>query len=137
MVGNTQEENLNLRLQLKVGDEAEDAENIEILEIKKSLHDLVSRGVDEGEILQTMDLLTERFADYGRYDRQDLVLCLFRSRTSIAWFRETKSLLLGLEVLLSACVLWDNTVRFLRKCCGVRFCLRGVHLLFSRRRRRR
>ncbi|CAM9680040.1 unnamed protein product, partial [Hapterophycus canaliculatus] len=60
-----EEENLNLRLQLKVGDEAEDAENCEILEIKKSLHDLVSRGVDEEQILRTMDLLTERFADYG------------------------------------------------------------------------
>lgn len=62
----TQEENLNLRLQLRVGDEAEDAENAEILEIKKGLHDQVSRGVGEGQILQTMDLLTERFADYGR-----------------------------------------------------------------------
>ncbi|CAM9473414.1 unnamed protein product, partial [Ectocarpus sp. 12 AP-2014] len=59
------EENLNLRLQLRVGDEAEDAENAEILEIKKGLHDQVSRGVGEGQILQTMDLLTERFADYG------------------------------------------------------------------------
>ncbi|CAM9963222.1 unnamed protein product [Ectocarpus sp. 4 AP-2014] len=58
-------ENLNLRLQLRVGDEAEDAENAEILEIKKGLHDQVSRGVGEGQILQTMDLLTERFADYG------------------------------------------------------------------------
>ncbi|CAB1118937.1 unnamed protein product [Ectocarpus sp. CCAP 1310/34] len=60
-----EEENLNLRLQLRVGDEAEDAENAEILEIKKGLHDQVSRGVGEGQILQTMDLLTERFADYG------------------------------------------------------------------------
>ncbi|CAM9622602.1 unnamed protein product, partial [Ectocarpus sp. 8 AP-2014] len=59
------EENLNLRLQLRVGDEAEDAENAEILEIKKGLHDQVARGVGEGQILQTMDLLTERFADYG------------------------------------------------------------------------
>ncbi len=61
-----QEENLNLRLRLKVGDEAEDAENAEILEIKEKLHDMVSTGVPEGQILQTMDLLTERFADYGR-----------------------------------------------------------------------
>lgn len=61
-----QEENLNLRLRLKVGDEAEDAENAEILEIKHRLHDMVSTGVGEGQILQTMDLLTERFADYGR-----------------------------------------------------------------------
>ncbi|CBJ27315.1 conserved unknown protein [Ectocarpus siliculosus] len=60
-----EEENLNLRLQLRVGDEAEDAENAEILEIKKGLHDQVARGVGEGQILQTMDLLTERFADYG------------------------------------------------------------------------
>lgn len=61
-----QEENLNFRLRLKVGDEAEDAENAEILEIKERLHDMVSEGVGEGQILQTMDLLTERFADYGR-----------------------------------------------------------------------
>lgn len=61
-----QEVNLNLRLRLKVGDEAEDAENAEILEIKERLHDMVSKGVGEGQILQTMDLLTERFADYGR-----------------------------------------------------------------------
>eukprot|EP00752_Nemacystus_decipiens_P004751 g4326.t3 len=60
-----EEENLNLRLRLKVGDEAEDAENAEILEIKEKLHDMVSEGVGEGQILQTMDLLTERFADYG------------------------------------------------------------------------
>ena len=62
-----QEENLNLRLRLKVGDEAEDAENAEILEIKERLRDMVSKGVGEGQILQTMDLLTERFADYGRW----------------------------------------------------------------------
>ncbi|CAN0076067.1 unnamed protein product [Ascophyllum nodosum] len=60
-----EEENLNLRLQLKVGDEAEDAEHSEIKEIKARLDDMVSRGVSEGQILQTMDLLKERYADYG------------------------------------------------------------------------
>eukprot|EP00903_Cladosiphon_okamuranus_P008196 g7892.t1 len=60
-----EEENLDLRLRLKVGDEAEDAENAEILEIKERLNDMVSKGAGEGQILQTMDLLTERFADYG------------------------------------------------------------------------
>lgn len=63
-----QEENLNLRLRLKVGDEAEDAEKEEILEIKSRLDDMVSRGVAEAQILQTMDLLKERFADYGRWE---------------------------------------------------------------------
>ena len=63
-----QEENLNLRLQLKVGDEAEDAEHSEIKEIKARLDDMVSRGVSEGQILQTMDLLKERYADYGRQE---------------------------------------------------------------------
>lgn len=62
----TQEENLNLRLQLKVGDEAEDAENSEVKEIKARLDDMVSKGAPEGQILQTMDLLKERYADYGR-----------------------------------------------------------------------
>lgn len=75
MHAHAQEENLNLRLQLKVGDEAEDAENAEILEIKKSLHDMVSRGAGEGQIVQTMDLLTERFADYGRCVSLSLSLC--------------------------------------------------------------
>lgn len=54
---------------MKVGDEAEDAENAEILEIKTRLDDMVSTGVAEGEILQTMDLLKNRFADYGRCGR--------------------------------------------------------------------
>ena len=61
-----QEENLNLRLRLNVGDEAEDEENSEISEIKSRLDDMVASGVAEGEILQTMDMLKDRFADYGR-----------------------------------------------------------------------
>lgn len=63
-----QEENLNLRLKLNVGDEAEDEENSEISEIKNRLDHMISSGVAEGQISQTMDILKDRFADYGRCD---------------------------------------------------------------------
>lgn len=61
-----QRENQELRLRLKVGDEAGDVERAEILEIKAKLDEMVSRRVPEAEILETMELLKERFADYGR-----------------------------------------------------------------------
>eukprot|EP00904_Undaria_pinnatifida_P002219 jgi/Undpi1/11999/HiC_scaffold_4.g01698.m1 len=60
-----EEENLNLRLKLNVGDEAEDEENSEISEIKNRLDHMISSGVAEGQISQTMDILKDRFADYG------------------------------------------------------------------------
>lgn len=55
-----------MRLRLKFGSEAGDAERTENLQVKAKLDDMVSNGVAEGEILETMDLLKERFADYGR-----------------------------------------------------------------------
>ncbi|CAM9701038.1 unnamed protein product, partial [Choristocarpus tenellus] len=61
-----QAENLNLRIELKMGDEAEDAENVEIRLIKSRLDDMISNGVEDGQILQTMDVLKEKYADYGR-----------------------------------------------------------------------
>lgn len=62
-----QRENQELRSRLKVGDDAGDAERAEILEIKAKLDEMVSRGVPETEIVETMELLKERFADYGRW----------------------------------------------------------------------
>ena len=52
-----------------MGDEAEDEENSEISKIKSRLDNMVASGVAEGEILQTMDMLKDRFADYGRCEQ--------------------------------------------------------------------
>ncbi|CAM9991857.1 unnamed protein product [Discosporangium mesarthrocarpum] len=59
-------ENLALRLKLNLGDEAEEAENDEIDQIHQDLDHMVSNGVEDGRILQKMDVLQERHADYGK-----------------------------------------------------------------------
>ncbi|CAM9262293.1 unnamed protein product [Phaeothamnion confervicola] len=59
-------DNLALRLQLKIGDEAEELENSRVESIKDKLDSMVNQEVAEGDILSTMEELKEKYADYGR-----------------------------------------------------------------------
>eukprot|EP00611_Tribonema_gayanum_P024189 TRINITY_DN5278_c0_g1_i2.p1 TRINITY_DN5278_c0_g1~~TRINITY_DN5278_c0_g1_i2.p1 ORF type:complete len:347 (+),score=138.58 TRINITY_DN5278_c0_g1_i2:385-1425(+) len=59
-------DNLELRLKLKIGDEAREREDDEIAGLKQRLQEMVSKGAGEGDILAAMDVLKTKFADYGR-----------------------------------------------------------------------
>lgn len=59
-------DNLDMKLKLKVGEEARAREEDEIANIKSQLDQMVTSGEGEGEILATMDVLKTKFADYGR-----------------------------------------------------------------------
>ncbi|CAM9557741.1 unnamed protein product [Chrysoparadoxa australica] len=59
-------ENLQLRLQLKIGEEAEAAEAEEVANIKVKLDELVRQGKGEADIMATMDTLKNKHADFGR-----------------------------------------------------------------------
>eukprot|EP00624_Nannochloropsis_granulata_P000568 evm.model.NODE_12196_length_10915_cov_17.454695.5 len=65
-------ENLKLKLQLKVGEESQAQERQEKGRITKKLDDMVKTGASESDIWQTIDMLKERYSDYGS-DRRSAI----------------------------------------------------------------
>uniref|UniRef100_A0A7S2PBD8 BZIP domain-containing protein n=1 Tax=Leptocylindrus danicus TaxID=163516 RepID=A0A7S2PBD8_9STRA len=65
-------ENLRLRLQLKIGEEAEDLDKSEEEKVTRELASLISSGASEKEVDESIIYYTEKFADYGR-DRRSAI----------------------------------------------------------------
>lgn len=62
-------ENLRLRLQLQVGDEAEDTSSKEQSKLTSEIDDLLKSGASEVEIYATLEEFKEKYADYGKSRR--------------------------------------------------------------------
>mmetsp|Transcript_28402 Transcript_28402/g.42470 ORF Transcript_28402/g.42470 Transcript_28402/m.42470 type:complete len:626 (+) Transcript_28402:474-2351(+) len=63
-------ENLRLRLQLQIGEEAEKSSNLEQERLMEGLDDLLKSGsASESDIYATIEQYKEKFADYGRNRR--------------------------------------------------------------------
>lgn len=71
-------ENLRLRLQLKIGEEAEDLDKSEEEKVTHELASLISSGASEKEVDESIIYYTEKFADYGR-DRRSAIDFHFRN----------------------------------------------------------
>lgn len=65
-------ENLRLRLQLQVGDEAEETRRQEQDKLTEGLDELLKSGASETEVHATIEEFKEKFADYGR-DRRSAI----------------------------------------------------------------
>ena len=65
-------ENLKLRLQLKIGEEAEALDRSEEERLTRELEELVRSGAPEKEVDDSILCYTEKFADYGR-DRRSAI----------------------------------------------------------------
>ena len=65
-------DNLKLRLQLKIGEEAEDLGRSEETRLTKDLAELIQNGASEKEVTESILHYTEKFADYGR-DRRSAI----------------------------------------------------------------
>ena len=65
-------ENLHLRLQLKIGKEAEEADTAAEIASTSELSELLRTGASEGEIWTNIEDYKEKFADYGR-DRREAI----------------------------------------------------------------
>ena len=62
-------ENLQLRLQLQIGEEGEGIHNKEKEHLTESLDKLIQTGAPDSEIKSTMEEFKEKFSDYGRTRR--------------------------------------------------------------------
>jgi hypothetical protein len=65
-------ENLRLRLQLQIGEEAEDSLHREQAKLTEDMDALLKSGASEAEIYATIEEFKEKFADYGR-DRRSAI----------------------------------------------------------------
>jgi hypothetical protein len=65
-------ENLRLRLQLQIGEEAEDSLHKEQTKLTEDMDALLKSGASEAEIYATIEEFKEKFADYGR-DRRSAI----------------------------------------------------------------
>jgi hypothetical protein len=65
-------ENLRLRLQLQIGEEAEESLHREQAKLTEDMDDLLKSGASEAEIYATIEEFKEKFADYGR-DRRSAI----------------------------------------------------------------
>ncbi|KAI2493125.1 hypothetical protein MHU86_21430 [Fragilaria crotonensis] len=65
-------ENLKLRLQLRIGEEAEESICREQDRVTEEIEHLLKSGASEGEIYATIEDFKEKFADYGR-DRRSAI----------------------------------------------------------------
>lgn len=65
-------ENLRLRLQLQIGEEAEDSLHKEQAKLTEDMDALLKSGASEAEIYATIEEFKEKFADYGR-DRRSAI----------------------------------------------------------------
>lgn len=59
-------ENLRLRLQLQIGEEAEESMHREQAKLTEDMDELLKSGASEAEIYATIEEFKEKFADYGR-----------------------------------------------------------------------
>jgi bZIP transcription factor len=62
-------ENLRLRLQLQVGEEAEDSSSKEQSKLTSEIDELLKSGASEVEIYATLEEFKEKYADYGKSRR--------------------------------------------------------------------
>jgi hypothetical protein len=62
-------ENLRLRLQLQIGEEAEDSASREQSKLTSEIDDLLKSGASEVEIFATLEEFKEKYADYGKSRR--------------------------------------------------------------------
>lgn len=65
-------ENLRLRLQLRIGREAEESLGKEQIRVTEEINKLLQSGASESEIYATIEDFKEKFADYGR-DRRSAI----------------------------------------------------------------
>jgi hypothetical protein len=65
-------ENLQLRLQLRIGDEAQNQEEIEQQRVSEGLEEMLRSGASEAEIWASIEEFKEKYADYGR-DRRSAI----------------------------------------------------------------
>jgi len=65
-------ENLRLRLQLKIGDEAEESSRQEQARVIEDIGNLTKSGASEAEIYATIEEFKAKFADFGR-DRRSAI----------------------------------------------------------------
>ncbi|CAB9517613.1 Basic region leucine zipper [Seminavis robusta] len=65
-------ENLRLRIQLQIGEEAEDKRRQEEVKVTEGIHALLESGASEAEIYENIEKFKEKFADYGR-DRRSAI----------------------------------------------------------------
>jgi hypothetical protein len=70
---NAQEaENLQLRLQLQIGQEAESCIASEQGKVTQDIHDLLKSGASEADIYSTLEEFKEKYADYGKSRRSSI-----------------------------------------------------------------
>lgn len=67
-----EQENLCLRLQLQIGQEAEDHSQAEQDQVTEILGQLLQKGSSENEIYSVLEEFKEKFADYGRDRRSSI-----------------------------------------------------------------
>jgi hypothetical protein len=65
-------ENLQLRLQLQIGEEAETSVSAEQQKLTKDIDNLLKSGASEAEIYATLEEFKEKYADYGQSRRSSI-----------------------------------------------------------------
>ena len=65
-------ENLRLRLQLQIGEEAEESRRQEQEKLTSEIDELLKSGASEGEVHAALESFKEKYADYGR-DRRTAI----------------------------------------------------------------
>mmetsp|Transcript_1969 Transcript_1969/g.3949 ORF Transcript_1969/g.3949 Transcript_1969/m.3949 type:complete len:306 (-) Transcript_1969:52-969(-) len=71
-INRLENENLQLRLQLKIGDEAEKQDEADQLKVSEGLEQMLRSGASESEIWATIEEFKEKYADYGRDRRSSI-----------------------------------------------------------------
>ncbi|KAG7373298.1 bZIP transcription factor [Nitzschia inconspicua] len=87
-------ENLRLRLQLQIGDEAQETMHKEQQKLTESLDDLLKSGASESEIYAKIEVYKEKFADYGR-DRRSAIEFHLRNVERLLMPTQTTSIVLA------------------------------------------
>jgi len=65
-------ENLKLRLQLQIGEEAESCIASEQTKVTQEIHNLLQSGASEADIYATLEEFKEKYADYGKSRRSSI-----------------------------------------------------------------
>ena len=71
-INRLENENLQLRLQLKIGDEAEKQDEADQLKVSEGLEQMLRSGASESEIWASIEEFKEKYADYGRDRRSSI-----------------------------------------------------------------
>eukprot|EP00538_Stauroneis_constricta_P004529 CAMPEP_0119561694 /NCGR_PEP_ID=MMETSP1352-20130426/18358_1 /TAXON_ID=265584 /ORGANISM="Stauroneis constricta, Strain CCMP1120" /LENGTH=460 /DNA_ID=CAMNT_0007609951 /DNA_START=55 /DNA_END=1437 /DNA_ORIENTATION=+ len=87
-------ENLKLRLQLQIGEEAQESSEVEQKRLTESLDALLKSGASESEIFAKIEEYKEKFADYGR-DRRSAIEFHLRNIERLLMPTQTTSVVLA------------------------------------------